>query len=52
MFFGCSHDGAILASVFNFCGGFGQISLMCLLNFNLQSKVLPSSFSLKRVAYV
>ena len=43
--------GASLARAFNFCDAFWQISLMCLINFNLQSKVMPSSFSL-RVIYV
>ena len=39
--------GASLASAFNFCDAFWQISLICLLNFHLQSKVMPSSFSLR-----
>ena len=43
--------GVSLASAFVFCDAFWQISSMFLLNFNLQSKVIPSSFSL-RVTYV
>ena len=39
--------GASLASAFNFCDAFWQISLICLLNFHLQSKVMPSSLSLR-----
>ena len=41
--------GASLASAFIFCDAFWQISSMCLLNFNLQSKVIPSSFSLREL---
>ena len=39
--------GASLSSTFNFCDAFWKISWMCLLNFNLQSKVMPSTFSLR-----
>ena len=39
--------GASIASVFNFCDAFWQISSMCLLNFNLQSKVMLSRFSFR-----
>ena len=39
--------GASLASAFNFCDAFWQIFSMCLLNFKLQSKVMPGSFSLR-----
>ena len=38
--------GTSLASALIFCDAFGEISSMCLLNFNLQSKLIPSSFSL------
>ena len=41
--------GARLASAFKFCDAFWQISSMCLLNFNLQSKVMPGSFSLREL---
>ena len=41
--------GASLASTFNFCDAFWQISSMCLLNFNLKSKVMPSRFSLREL---
>ena len=39
--------GASLTSTFNFCDTFLQISLMGLLNFNLQSKFMLNSFSLR-----
>ena len=39
--------GASLASAFNFCDTFWQTSSMRLLNFNLQSKFMSSSFSLR-----
>ena len=32
-----------------FSDAFLQVSLMCLLNFNLQSKVIPSSFLLREL---
>ena len=38
---------ASLTSTFNFCDTFLQISLMSLLNFNLQSKFMLNSFSLR-----
>ena len=41
--------GGSLASAFVFCDAFQQISSMCLLNFNLQSKVIPSSSSLREL---
>ena len=41
--------GESLGSVFNFCDAFWQISSMRLLNINLQSKVMPSSFSLREL---
>ena len=41
--------GASLASAFIFCDAFWQIASMCLLNFNLQSKVIPSSFLLREL---
>ena len=41
--------GASVASAFNFCDAFWQISSLRLLNFNLQSKVMPSSFSLREL---
>ena len=41
--------GASLVSAFYFCDTFWQISSMCLLNFNLQSKVAPRSFSLREL---
>ena len=41
--------GASLASAFNFFDAFWQISSMCLLNFNLQSKVMPRSFLLREL---
>ena len=40
---------ARLASAFNFCDASRQISLMCLLNLNLKSKVMLSSFSLREL---
>ena len=41
--------GASLASAFNFCDTFWKISSMCLLNFNLQLKVMRGSFSLREL---
>ena len=41
--------GASLVSAFIFCDAFWQISLLCWLNFNLQSKFIPSSFSLREL---
>ena len=40
---------ASLASAFNFYEAFWRISSMYLLNFNLQSEVMPSSFSLREL---
>ena len=40
--YGASHACALF-----FCDAFWKISSMYLLNFNLQSKVIPSSFSLR-----
>ena len=37
---------ASLVSVFNFCDAFWQISLMPLVNFNLQPKIMPNILSL------
>ena len=42
-------NGANLASAFFFCDAVWQISSICLLNFNLQSKVIPSSFLLREL---
>ena len=41
--------GASLTSTCNFCDTFWQISVMGLLNFNLQSKFMLSSFSLREL---
>ena len=41
--------GASLTSTFNFCDTFWQISVMGLLNFNLQSKFMLNSFSLREL---
>ena len=41
--------GASLESAFNFCDTFWKISSICLLNFNLQLKVIRSSFSLREL---
>ena len=39
--------GANLTSVFNFCKAFSQKSSMCLLNFNIQSKLCLAVFPLE-----
>ena len=39
-------NSASRGSAFNFQDGFWQVSSMCLLNFNLQLKFMPNSFSL------
>ena len=41
--------GASLTSTFNFCDTFWQISVMGFLNFNLQSKFMHNSFSLREL---
>ena len=41
--------GASLTSAFNFWDAFWLISSRCLLDFNLQSKFIPNSFSLREL---